>query len=85
MSSPLPLESELPEALLGYDQWLCWRTKERDGKQTKFPVDPNTESFISTTDSETWASFEQARDLAVSDDLDGRQVCRLEIIDDELR
>lgn len=58
----LPTREAVPETLLGYDQWLCWRTEERDGKSTKIPIDPETGEFASTTDPETWASFETARE-----------------------
>lgn len=66
-----PLSDELPETLLGYDQWVCWTEKERDGKLTKIPVDPNTGRYASATDSETWSSFETARSRAEADGLSG--------------
>lgn len=62
MASSLPTRDEIPDALLASDQWLCWRTEERDGKPTKIPIDPETGEFASTTDPETWASFETARE-----------------------
>ncbi|QLD86187.1 hypothetical protein HWV23_10795 [Natronomonas halophila] len=62
MSESLPDQDEIPDTLLEYDQWLCWRAEERDGKTTKIPIDPTTGEFASTTDAETWAAFETARE-----------------------
>ncbi|SEP23156.1 hypothetical protein SAMN04487948_12428 [Halogranum amylolyticum] len=52
----------IPTTLRDRDQWVCWRTEERDGKATKIPVTPGTGVFASATDPETWDSFEAARD-----------------------
>ena len=41
-------------------QWLVWRSEERDGKPTKIPYSPLTGLRASSTDSETWASYEEA-------------------------
>jgi primase-polymerase (primpol)-like protein len=71
MSESLPTESDLPAALTTRDQWLCWRAEERDGKITKVPVDPNSGSFASTTDSATWSDFETATDRARNRSADG--------------
>jgi putative DNA primase/helicase len=57
-----PDRDAIPDKLLGYDQWLCWRSEERDGKPTKIPIDPTSGEFASTTDPETWAPFETARE-----------------------
>jgi putative DNA primase/helicase len=62
VSSALPTRGAIPQALLEYDQWLCWRLEERDGKQTKIPIDPTSGEFASTTDPATWADFETARE-----------------------
>ena len=62
MSSSVPTQEAVPDSLLEYDQWLCWRAEERDGKATKIPVDPETGEFASTTDPDTWATFETARE-----------------------
>ena len=45
MAESLPTESELPNALTTRDQWLCWRTEDRDGKMTKVPIDPTSGTF----------------------------------------
>ncbi|QLD87063.1 hypothetical protein HWV23_15470 [Natronomonas halophila] len=62
MSSAPPTRDAIPETLLEYDQWLCWRAEERDGKTTKVPIDPSSGEFASTTDPETWAAFGTARE-----------------------
>ncbi|WP_142859850.1 phage NrS-1 polymerase family protein [Salinigranum halophilum] len=59
---------DLPAALLDYDQWVCWQTEERDDKQTKIPINPTSGRYASTTDSTTWAAFEEARQYAVGTD-----------------
>jgi primase-polymerase (primpol)-like protein len=46
------------------NQWVCWRTEDRDGNPTKVPVDPSTGRFASTTDPSTWCSFDRAREYA---------------------
>ncbi len=63
--------SVLPEQLRKRDQWVCWREELRDGKPTKIPVTPGSGEFASSTDPETWASFETALEYANSRDADG--------------
>jgi primase-polymerase (primpol)-like protein len=62
--SEMPLTDQLPDELRAHNQWVCWQTDDRDGKQTKVPIDPSTGRYSSTTDPTTWATFEQARDHA---------------------
>lgn len=62
MSESPPSRDEIPDRLLEYDQWLCWRAEDRDGKTTKIPIGPTSGEFASTTDPETWAPFETARE-----------------------
>ena len=64
-----PTPDSCPAALVTRDQWVGWRTQERDGKQTKVPVDPATNRFASTTDPETWTDFATAREHATANDL----------------
>jgi len=61
----------IPDSLVERDQWVCWREEERDGKQTKVPLRPGTGAFASTTDPETWTSFEEALDYVRNDDVAG--------------
>ena len=50
----------LPDALTARDQWICWRGEERDGRETKVPIEPSTGEYASTTDPGTWTSVEAA-------------------------
>ncbi|WP_277555893.1 phage NrS-1 polymerase family protein [Halobaculum limi] len=61
----------LPGILCERDQWVCWVSKTRGGKQTKLPVIPDTGSFASATDPETWSDVETALEYAHTDAADG--------------
>ncbi|RZV05263.1 hypothetical protein BDK88_4289 [Natrinema hispanicum] len=63
--------SVLPEELRERDQWVCWKEEPRDGKPTKIPVTPGSGAFASSTDPETWASFETALEYADTGNADG--------------
>jgi len=63
--------SVLPEELRKRDQWVCWKEEPRDGKPTKIPVTPGSDAFASSTDPETWASFETALEYADTGNADG--------------
>jgi len=72
MNEPIIDESEqIPETLRERDQWVCWREEERDGKPTKIPITPETGGFASSTEPETWASFEAALDYTETENADG--------------
>jgi len=72
MSEPIVDEPEtIPETLRERDQWVCWREEERDGKPTKIPVTPGAGGFASSTESETWASFETALEYTETEHADG--------------
>jgi primase-polymerase (primpol)-like protein len=72
MSSRLVENQEIiPEDLREREQWVCWREEDRDGKPTKIPVTPGTGAFASSTDSETWASFETALEYTETEQADG--------------
>lgn len=58
------LHGHLPDELTDRDQWVCWRTEDRDGKPTKIPVDPSNGRFASTTDCTTWSPFDRAHEYA---------------------
>jgi len=62
---------EIPETLREREQWVCWREEERDDKLTKIPITPATGGFASSTDPETWASFETALEYTETDHADG--------------
>ncbi|WP_276258005.1 hypothetical protein [Haloglomus litoreum] len=61
---PQPTADEIPDAMTAREQWLCWREEERDGKPTKVPINPATGKWASTTDPETWSSFDIAYEFA---------------------
>jgi primase-polymerase (primpol)-like protein len=48
--------SNVSKRLKSKQQWICWRTTMRDGKETKLPVDPNTNQMAKTDDPSTWGS-----------------------------
>ena len=52
--------SNVSKQLKSKQQWICWRTKMRDGKETKLPVDPNTNQMAKTDDPSTWGSVMDA-------------------------
>ncbi|EMA56996.1 phage NrS-1 polymerase family protein [Halorubrum kocurii] len=58
----VPTADALPEALTERNQWVCWRTHERNGTPTKVPIVPETTQFASTTDPDTWRRFQTARE-----------------------
>jgi primase-polymerase (primpol)-like protein/uncharacterized coiled-coil protein SlyX len=64
-------ESVLPPALVEHDQWICWREQERDGKPTKVPISPTNGGFASSTDEQTWTSFDDALEHAEIGKADG--------------
>ena len=70
MSTP-PSAAALPAALIDRDQWVCWRTQERDDKPTKVPIIPGSTQFASTTNPETWTSFSRARQAVTNTAVDG--------------
>lgn len=53
----------IPAELRALPQWVLWRREERGGKSTKVPVQAkDTLRRASSTDPETWATFEEARE-----------------------
>ncbi|SEP19739.1 hypothetical protein SAMN04487948_12049 [Halogranum amylolyticum] len=64
-------QESIPDELVERPQWVCWRREQRDGKATKIPVVPGVGSFASSTDPETWADFETARDYLERGRADG--------------
>lgn len=62
----------VPATLKDRDAWVCWRyswDSDRD-EWTKIPVDASTGRFAKSTDSDTWASFEDAVDYHERTDTD---------------
>ena len=58
----------IPVELRSVPQWVCWTERKRGEKQTKIPVTPETASFASVQDPETWASFEVALETMTADE-----------------
>ena len=53
----------IPDQLKHLPQWVCWRYEERNGKQTKAPIDAKSNGqlhYAKTNDSATWASLNTA-------------------------
>ena len=57
--------------LKNFDQWVCWEYKYRDGKKTKIPINPHTGRYASSTNSDTWSTFEKAQDRFETSGVDG--------------
>lgn len=66
-----PTADALPDALVERDQWVCWRTQQREDKQTKVPIVPETTRFASTTKPDTWRDFQTAREAVTATPVDG--------------
>ncbi len=56
-----------PGCIRDRPQWVVWKYIERDGKQTKAPVNPHTGGMADSTDSSTWGTFQQALDACQQD------------------
>lgn len=54
------LDAVVPAALRERPQWVVWRYVERGGKPTKVPFNPVHGWAASSTDPNTWATYEQA-------------------------
>lgn len=54
------LES-IPTDLKELDSWVGWKTEKRDGKETKVPYKPTTNSKASSTDPQTWVDFDTVK------------------------
>jgi primase-polymerase (primpol)-like protein len=54
------LLDNIPEEMRRRRQWLVWKSEERDGKPTKVPYIAGGVGKASSTDSETWRTFEEA-------------------------
>lgn len=52
----------IPQGLMAYRQWVCWRYVERGkgGKPDKQPVNPRTLANAGVRWANTWTSFDEA-------------------------
>ena len=56
-------DGAIPDTIRAFEQWICWREDDRNGKPTKVPIKPYRTSgtpLASATDSDTWREFETA-------------------------
>lgn len=70
--------ANIPEGLRACDHWLVWRFEYDTAREewTKVPRNPQNGEKASSTDPETWVSFEQAADTYKnSDKIDGIGFC----------
>ena len=51
----------IPPELRALDQWVLWKAEARNGKATKIPYSARSTGRASSTDPQTWASFDDAR------------------------
>lgn len=57
----------IPYEMRIYPQWVVWRLEDTDApKPTKVPYSPRTNRLASVTDSNTWATFEEAEHAAMN-------------------
>lgn len=61
MTQAQALEPSIPAILRSCPQWVVWRREERDGKDTKVPYIPSNGSRASSTDPQTWGTYDAAR------------------------
>ena len=61
--------SKVPYELKELNRWCCFKIMERQGRQTKVPVNANTGELAKSNDESTWADFDTA--LASSIHYDG--------------
>ena len=50
----------IPDELRVREQWVCWRTEVRDGKDTKVPLKPSGDGYADVTESSTWTGYDSA-------------------------
>ena len=66
-NTALPVE-QIPQCLRDRPQWDCWKYVERDGRQTKVPVNARSGRNASATDPQTWTTFQAAHDAYLRSD-----------------
>lgn len=85
-----PLYERVPDSLQAMEQWVCWVNQRDDNPDhekdwTKVPIDVTSGGYASSTDSDTWTTFEEARHYdadAETERTDGIGICVSE--DDDL-
>jgi hypothetical protein len=67
-----PIPEQIPTELRELNQWVCWRFEERNGKETKIPINAATGHEADCTDRREFASFDAAmRRFRKYNNLDG--------------
>ncbi len=51
-------------------QWVCWKSQQRNGKQTKIPYQPSGK-VASSTDSRTWSEMSECFSAVIAGKFDG--------------
>jgi putative DNA primase/helicase len=65
------MEPEPPTELMARPQWVAWRIESRDGRPTKVPYSPITGGLASTSNPQTWGTYEQARSFCEVQGMEG--------------
>lgn len=66
-NTELPVEN-IPQCLRDRPQWVCWKYVQRDGKQTKVPVNARYGWNASAIDPQTWSAFKTAYEAYLRND-----------------
>ena len=68
----LPVQFEnIPQTLRDIPQWVCWRYEYRDGKKWTKPPCQTNGIHASSTDPQTWSTFEAVREAYEKGGFDG--------------
>ena len=60
MSTTQRQEIFFPPELRSMNNWFLWRIEEQNGRKTKVPYSANYDGHASSTNPETWSSFDRA-------------------------
>ena len=60
-----------PDELTKLDNWCVWRLVNRNGKQTKIPINAETGEMAKSNDADTWSSYEKAFEVFQDTNADG--------------
>lgn len=63
--------SKIPQSMKKRQAWVCWKYVERDGKQTKTPINPKTGGNAMSNEPGTWGSYMMACAHKAQANLDG--------------
>lgn len=61
----------IPESFKSFNNFVAWKTTDRNGKKIKLPIDPKTGSLADTVNPATWADFATASNFANSGQANG--------------